>query len=193
MRKGGSRVLDEPGAAGLELFLAERGDALLRTAALLAASRPGGEDLLQEALERLVRRWHVIDGDPEPYLRRTMYNLAIDGWRRHARRPEVLGLPVTAAVPGHADGIDQRLSLIQAMRGLPPRERAALVARYWEDMSEAEAAAAIGCSVSAVKSAASRGLRRLREAASAPDAGRARAGSAVLVAPPLALGPGARA
>jgi Sigma-70 region 2 len=68
----------------LERFVAERGDRLLRTAALLAGSRADGEDLLQSALERLLRNWRRIDGDPESYVRRTLYNLAADGWRRQA-------------------------------------------------------------------------------------------------------------
>lgn len=150
---------------GLEAFLAERGDALLQTAVLLAASRPGGEDLLQEALERLLRHRRRINGDPEGYLRRTLYNLSVDGWRRRSRRPEVLGLPASAAVPDPAERVELRLTLIKALDELPARQRAALVARYWEEMSEAEAARALGCSVSALKSAAHRGLRRLREAA----------------------------
>lgn len=66
----------------LERFVPERGDRLLRTAALLAGGRADGEDLLQSALERLLRHWRRIDGDPENYVRRTLYNLAADGWRR---------------------------------------------------------------------------------------------------------------
>ena len=70
----------------LERFVAERGDRLLRTAALLAGSRADGEDLLQSALERLLRHWRRIDGDPENYVRRTLYHLAADGWRRQRVR-----------------------------------------------------------------------------------------------------------
>jgi len=69
----------------LTAFLAARGDALLRTAVLLAPGREAGEDLLQEALERLIGKWHKVDGDPEAYLRRIMYNRAVDGWRTRAR------------------------------------------------------------------------------------------------------------
>ncbi|HEY1705017.1 MAG TPA: SigE family RNA polymerase sigma factor [Trebonia sp.] len=149
--------------AGLATFLDDRGDALLKTAVLLAAGREGGEDLLQEALERLLRKWQKVGADPEGYLRRIMYNRAVDGWRRKSRRPEVLGLPPEVAVADHVPGLDLRLTLIYALQQLPPRQRATVVARYWEELSEAETAAALGCSVSAVKSAASRGLRALRE------------------------------
>jgi DNA-directed RNA polymerase specialized sigma24 family protein len=62
----------------LEQFVAERGDRLLRTAALLTGSRADGEDLLQSALQRLLRHWRRIDRDPENYVRRTLYNLAAD-------------------------------------------------------------------------------------------------------------------
>jgi hypothetical protein len=71
--------------AELEDFLTDRADHLLRTAALLAGSREAGEDLLQTAVERLLRRWRRFDGDPEGYLRRTLCNLATDGYRRAGR------------------------------------------------------------------------------------------------------------
>jgi Sigma-70 region 2 len=111
----------------LTAFLATRGDALLRTAVLLAPGREAGEDLLQEALERLLRNWHKIDGDPEAYLRRIMYNRAVDGWRTRARRKELLGHPVEAVVADHASGLDLRLALISAPALLTPRQRAAIV------------------------------------------------------------------
>jgi RNA polymerase sigma-70 factor (sigma-E family) len=152
------------GYDSLAALLDARGDALLRTAVLLAPGREAGEDLLQEALERLLRKWHKVDGNPEGYLRRIMYNRAVDGFRRQARRPEVLGLPATAAVADHSSQLDLRLALMNALERLTPRQRAAVVARYWEQLSEAETAAALGCSVSAVKAAAGRGLRALREA-----------------------------
>ena len=153
----------------LAAFLEVRGDALLRTAVLLAPGQQAGEDLLQEALERLLRKWHKLDGDPEGYLRRIMYNRAVDRWRSRYRRPETLGLPAEIAVADHVSRLDLRLTLIHALAQLTPRQRAAIVARYWEDLSEAETAEALGCSVSAVKSAASRGLRALRDVIG-PDA-----------------------
>jgi RNA polymerase sigma-70 factor (sigma-E family) len=162
--KGGRLMTSDSRHDDLTAFLAVRGNALLRTAVLLAPGREAGEDLLQEALERLLRKWHKVDGDPEAYLRRIMYNRAVDGWRTRARRKELLGHPVEATVVDHASGLDLRLALISALGRLTPRQRAAIVARYWEQLSEAETAAALGCSVSAVKSAAARGLRTLREA-----------------------------
>ncbi len=152
-------------AADLELFLAERGEALLRTAVLLAGGREAGEDLLQAALERLLRRWRAIEGDPEGYLRRTLYHLAADDWRQQQvwrKRLWLLRPGAGADVDGTAE-VDLRDSLVRLLMQLPPRQRAVIVARYWEQLSEAESAQVLGCSVGTVKSAASRGLRRLRE------------------------------
>jgi DNA-directed RNA polymerase specialized sigma24 family protein len=67
----------------LERLLAQRGGQLLRAAMLLTGDQQDGEDLLQAALERLLRQRRRIEGSPEAYLRRTLYNLAADGWRRN--------------------------------------------------------------------------------------------------------------
>ena len=76
-------VMDgEQPADVLEELLAVKGKHLLHTAVLLAGSQDDGEDLLQAALERVFRRWRTIRGNPEGYLRRTLYHLAADGWRR---------------------------------------------------------------------------------------------------------------
>ena len=87
----------------LEQFLARRGQALLRTAVLLAGSIEAGEDLLQTAIERLLGRGRRLDGDPEGYLRRTLCNLATDGYRRQGRwRRKLLLLRTEAWAPADA-------------------------------------------------------------------------------------------
>jgi RNA polymerase sigma-70 factor (sigma-E family) len=148
---------------GLDLLIATRGDALLATASLLAGGRDAGQDLLQAAIERLMRQWHRVEGDHEAYLRRILYHLAIDSWRRRRRRPELL----TSVEPeGQSDGTDAlalRDALFQALALLPPRQRAVLVLRYFEQLSEAEIAEQLDCSVGTVKSSAARGIKRLRE------------------------------
>jgi RNA polymerase sigma-70 factor (sigma-E family) len=154
---------------GLADLLAERGPALMATAVLLTGARASGEDLLQAALERLMRAWRRVDQDREGYLRRTMYHLAVDSWRRRGRRPEVIAAVEPPAQPDGTDRLDLRHALVQALGELPPRQRAVLVLRYWEQLSEAEAAAVLGCSVGTVKSAGSRGLARLRELTAAWD------------------------
>jgi RNA polymerase sigma-70 factor (sigma-E family) len=159
----GERVRRKKRFDGLDLLVAERGSALLAAAVLLTGSRVAGEDLLQVALERLMRNWSRVQGDKEGYLRRTLYHLAVDRWRLRRRRPEVL---TEIEPPGQADGAEAlhlRQALIKALAMLPPRQRAVLVLRYWEQFSESEAAELLGCSVGTVKSTASRGLARLRE------------------------------
>ncbi len=164
----------DPEDGGLERLLDERGQQLMRAAVALTGSRADGEDLLQAALERLVQNWRRVDTDPEGYLRRTLYNLAADGWRRRGRwrgrlaefraqaqagqaRPEASSEDVAA--------VDLRDALVRLLHQLPPRQRAVIVLRYWEQRTEAETAAMLGCSEGTVKSTASRGLRRLRELA----------------------------
>lgn len=150
---------------GLERLLAERGNDLMRAAVALTGNRPAGEDLLQAALERLLRNWQRVD-DPEAYLRRTLYNLAADDWRRRGRwrsklplvRDQYLETPADAT-----DTVDLRDALVRAMNQLPRHQRVVIVLRYWEQLSEAQTAEFLGCSEGAVKSAASRGMRRLRE------------------------------
>jgi RNA polymerase sigma-70 factor (sigma-E family) len=168
--------------ADLELFLAERGEALLRSAMLLAGGREAGEDLLQAALERLLRHWRKIEGDPEGYLRRTLYHLAADNWRQQQawrKRLRLLQPGAGAAAVDSTAEVDLRDSLVRLLMQLPPRQRAVIVARYWEQLSEAESARVLGCSVGTVKSAASRGLRKLRELSESSGPGeRATQGSA---------------
>lgn len=148
----------------LEGLLTDKGTYLLRTAMLLAGSRSDGEDLLQTALERVIKRWRTISGDPEAYLRRTLYHLAVDGWRRKKSWRTYVGLlPGTEVVSDAYDAVDQRDRVVRLLQLLPPRQRTAVVLRYWEDLSEAETARAMNCSVGSVKSATSRGLSRLRE------------------------------
>ena len=151
--------------ADLEPFLADRGDHLLRTAVLLTGSKEAGEDLLQAALERLLRRWPTIEGNPEGYLRRTLYHLAADRWRQQIawRRQLRLLRPGLGTTADPYAEVEVRDSLVRLLRQLPPRQRAVIVARYWEQLSEAESARVLGCSVGTVKSATARGLRRLRQ------------------------------
>lgn len=152
-------------------FVLARSNALLRTAHLLTGDRGHAEDVLQQALERLARHWRRIDGEPDAYVRRTLVNLATDRWRLRARRPQETGadgLERRPAADAHAR-VDDRLDLIAALRTLPPRQRAVLVLRYFDDLTEAETAHLIGCSVGTVKSTTSRALARLREQTSSPD------------------------
>lgn len=170
----GSAWPADPCSEGLERLIASRGGHLMGAAIALAGSRPDGEDLLQAAVERLLRRRRPVPADLEGYLRRTLYNLATDGWRRRgrwrSRLPLLRAQHDAAATPDPLVAVDLRDALVRALAGLPPRQRAVLVLRYWEELTEAETAEVLGCSEGTVKSAASRGLRRLRETTASWDA-----------------------
>ena len=161
------RAAADRSAAELERFLADRADHLLRTAVLLTGSREAGEDLLQTAVERLLRRWRRFDGNPEGYLRRTLCNLATDGFRRAGRWRQKEPLLRTGLSQGHdaTDEVDLRDALVRLLWQLPVRQRTVLVLRYWEQLTDAETAAVLGWPEGTVKSAGSRGLTRLRELA----------------------------
>jgi RNA polymerase sigma-70 factor (sigma-E family) len=172
--QGGKALPQDQRLGNLEQFLAERGQGLMRTAVLLTGSVEAGEDLLQTALERMLGQSSRLDGDPEGYLRRTLYNLAIDGFRRQSRwRRKLRILQTEARAPADPIAeVDLRDELVRLLIQLPQQQRVVLVLRYWEQLTGAEAAAQLGCSENTVKSAASRGLRRLRELAETwPDTG----------------------
>lgn len=164
--------------ADFEQFVTASSDALLRTAYLVVWDAVEAEDLVQECLLAVARRWPRVRrmDHPHAYARRVLINLALDGAQRRTRRRQELvgdGAATLAALPDessarrlHAVGV--RAELVHALGTLPPRQRAVLVLRYFEDLSEAQVAELLGCSLGTVKSTASRGLTRL-EAALSPD------------------------
>jgi RNA polymerase sigma-70 factor (sigma-E family) len=155
----------------LERLLGERGQDLMRAAVALTGSRADAEDLLQAALERVLRHPRRVEANLEGYLRRTLYNLAADGWRARrrwrVRLAEFGAQPSPSAANEDVAAVDLRDALVRMLQQLPPRQRAVIVLRYWEQRTEAETAALLGCPEGTVKAAASRGLRRLRELARA--------------------------
>jgi RNA polymerase sigma-70 factor (sigma-E family) len=148
---------------------------LFTTARLLTGgNRAEAEDLLQGAYERAYRRWgHIARrDDPERYVRQILVNASVDRWRRLRRHPEI-PLAVSGADPGTADtasAVADRDLLLRGLAALPPRQRAVLVLRYFEDLTEAQTAMMLGCSVGTVKSQTARGLARLRDAATGAGA-----------------------
>lgn len=156
--------------AEFEAFVEASGHRLLRTAYLLVGDLHAAEDLLQTALERTARRWTRIAGVPEAYARTTIANLATDRWRRRRARPaEVFIDPPDVVDADFATDVVVRDALIRALNQLTRRQRAVLVLRYFDDLTEPETATALGVSVGTVKSCASRALDRLREIVSVQD------------------------
>ena len=146
-------------------FVAARGRALCRTAYLLTGDWQVGEDLVQEALTRtyLRRRRLRSPAALEPYARKALVSVFLTSRRRHWHKE----MPV-ADVPDHAfsgqlDAAEDRRGLWPALLALSAQQRAVLVLRYFEDLTEAEIAAVLGCSPGAVKTHAARGLDRLRK------------------------------
>jgi RNA polymerase sigma-70 factor (sigma-E family) len=146
------------GRVDFDEFVAARSTALLRTAYLLTHDHALAEDLLQTALTRSWLSWHRIEGEPEPYVRRTMINTYASWWRRkwNGEQPTEQ-LPEGAAGDSPADP-----DLWDALARLPRRQRAVVVLRYFEDLTEAQTAEVLGCSVGTIKSQTSKAFAKLR-------------------------------
>jgi len=170
---GQEASVDRGADGSFEEFVRCRSAYLFKLALLLTGQNQAeAEDLLQIALERAYRRRALLarDRSPEPYVRKVLVNASIDR-RRLLRRRGEQHLAATDPGPAVADRtgeVANRDLLLRSLAQLPPRQRAVLVLRYFQDMSEAEIAWTLACSVGTVKSQASRGLARLRELAGLP-------------------------
>lgn len=139
-------------------FVAARSDALLRTAYLLTRDHGLAEDLLQSSLTKAWFAWGRIDGRAESYVRRILVTTYASWWRRKWNGEHATGeLPES----GHVDTVGDT-DLWTALGRLPRRMRAVVVLRYYEDLTEAETAQLLGCSVGTVKSQTSKALSKLR-------------------------------
>ncbi|SCG48750.1 SigE family RNA polymerase sigma factor [Micromonospora coxensis] len=152
-------------------FVEARYAELLRTAYLLTGSRDAAQDLVHDALLKVMRHWRRVD-EPIAYVRRAMVNERTSRWRRIGLRELLTSAVPDRAGPDSADAVVARDELLAALDRLPARMRTVLVLRYWEDLPEAEVAQAMGCSVGTVKSQAARGLARLRDVLGSGVAGR---------------------
>jgi RNA polymerase sigma-70 factor, ECF subfamily len=157
-------------------FVAARSAALLRTAYLLAGDWATAEDLLQTALTKTYLAWKRLGEIEavEPYARRVLVNTATSWWRRrwHGERPTEV-LPERPA-PDQVEEHVERDALWRHVRALPARQRAILVLRFYEDMSEAQTAALLEISAGTVKSQTFRALNTLRRRLGAEDGDAAR-------------------
>ncbi|WP_203335569.1 SigE family RNA polymerase sigma factor [Nocardioides limicola] len=141
-------------------YVAARQGALLRTAYLLTGHAQDAEDLVQAVLIKAVPHWPRITGNPEPYLKKALARENISRWRRRRWR-EVLGPP--GQEPSQApDGTDDRIDLAAALGALSPRQRAIVVLRHYEDLTERATAEALGISIGTVKSHHRDAMAKLR-------------------------------
>jgi len=134
-----------------------------RLARLLTGDRHRGEDLLQDCLVKLYLRWRRVTqrGDPHAYLQRMLINGSVSRWRRGRRERLVEAPPETADLTSDSPHVHDDLR--RALLALPRQQRAVIVLRHYEDLSERQVAEVLGCSLGTVKSHNSRALRRLRE------------------------------
>ena len=165
---GSGAVADEDFAE----FFAASWPRLFRTALAITGDRDEAEDALQAAYAKAYSRWRrVRSADrPEAYVRKIVVNQVIDsrrhGFRRRERPHETV--EPRLAVPSHEADVVGRDALWAAVSALPRRQRAVIVLRYYEDLSEAAIAETLGCSAGTVKSQASAALATLRRS-HAPD------------------------
>lgn len=151
-------------------FVRARQHQLVRAARLYCGDHHAAEDLVQDALVKLASRWESVrEGSPDAYVRRILYRDAVSRWRKWGREVPYAGQPgepdrwdgdpAPAQVDAWVEGADVRA----ALRQLPPRQRAVIVLRYFEDLSEVDIAEVMGCAPGTVKSQASKALANLRD------------------------------
>jgi RNA polymerase sigma-70 factor (sigma-E family) len=164
-------------------FVRARQGRLLRAARLYCGDAHVAEDLLQEAFVKLASRWEQVrDGSPDAYVRRILYRDTISRWRKWGRETPYNAQPGERDLmeAAHSSGVDDWVDgapVRAALAQLPPRQRAVIVLRYFEDLSEAQIAEVLGTSTGTVKSQASKALARLRQLMPAVvDAGMAEGG-----------------
>lgn len=151
---------------GFAEFVHARGGALSRTAYLLCGSHATAEELVQDALAKTATHWRKVrDGNPEGYVRRIMVNQHTSWWRKFGRRERPyadVAEVVSGGRPDSAHATTDRLVLVTALAALAPKQRAAIVLRFYEDLSENEIAHAMGVTNGTVKRNIHDGLRRMR-------------------------------
>ncbi|MEV5412302.1 SigE family RNA polymerase sigma factor [Thermopolyspora sp. NPDC052614] len=151
-------------AAQFDEFVRVRGAALYRYAYVLTGNAEDAADLVQEALMRLGDAWHRVQrkDDPEGYVRTSMARLHISWWRRRRREHLAESVPEAGYTESGVDRIDADVGLWKELAELPARQRAVLVLRYYEDLSDVEIASILGISTGTVRSQAARALDKLR-------------------------------
>jgi len=147
-------------------FVTARSAALHRAAYLIVGDRSLAQDLVQEALTKTYAAWPRLHdkGNAEAYTRKAITTTAISWFRRKGWSHErSTAEPPDRATPGHDDQVARSTWLWECLMSLPVRQRAAIVLRYYEDLTEAQTAETMGCAVGTVKSQVSAGLAKLRQ------------------------------
>ncbi len=136
---------------------------LLHAAYLLTGDRDTAQDLVQTALAKTQVAWRRVHTSPDAYVRRAMVTTHTDWWRRQPWRERSTAAITDRPAPDDSHGrVDDRDVLLRALQALPPRMRTVVVLRHYLQLTEAECADVLGCSVGTVKSTTSRALERLR-------------------------------
>lgn len=147
-----------------ESYVAARWRPLLRAAWLLTGNWAAAEDLVQSALAQAWASWPRVRhaAEPDAYVRRMLTNQYLGQQRRRSSTELPSDVVPEFPTPDATVDVDRRLALTRALDELPPQQRAAVVLRYFEDLSLEQTAAALGCSVGTAKSQTSRALAKLR-------------------------------
>jgi RNA polymerase sigma-70 factor (sigma-E family) len=150
-------------------FMHARWPAMVRLAYALTGDPGHAEDVAQAAFAKAYAAWPRVlrSGDPDAYVRRIVVNENRNRFRKRRVPEHLTGFPLERADAQAC--VEDRSALMAALRALGPRQRAVIVLRYWLDLSEAEAAAVLNCSVGTVKSQTSRALAALRKSAELMD------------------------
>lgn len=151
--------------ADFAAFVAAQSAQLVHFARLLCGDLPTAQDLVQSALEKVYKVWRKREIEhPLAYARRAVLNQHLSGGRRRGRETPVADLPDHRhPVPDHAGDVLDRDALLSALARLTDRERAVIVLRYQQDLTEAATAEQLGIRVGTVKSTASRAMAKLRQ------------------------------
>ncbi|MDQ3405945.1 MAG: sigma-70 family RNA polymerase sigma factor [Actinomycetota bacterium] len=144
-------------------FVRERYDQLLRYAIILTGRRWDAEEIVQEALLRCLRRWRKVPAEHAvAYVRKAIFHEFLRSTKH--REPVPLDeVPEQVDLSDFAGAVVAREHVMIVLQQLPPRQRAAVVARFVLDLSEAQTAVELGCTVGTVKSLSSRGMARVRQ------------------------------
>lgn len=155
-------------------WVSARVPALLRFAYLVTGSREAADDVLQSVLTRSFERWGTVrrTDDPDAYVRRMIINENVTSWRRWGKRQSpVAEVFDIARTPDPAEGVSNADAVWRVCQALPERQRAAVVLRFYEDLSDREIAAILECSESTVRSQIHRALSALRVELERQEAG----------------------